>query len=92
MPSPALQTFYMTFGALCCVNFSILGLAFEDVFDKNFMALLPVRESQLRLLFKATQGSRPLQRTDSKHPTTEVTIHEKRGALEHCGRHRVFQR
>lgn len=54
------------------IKFSIFGLAFEEFLNKNFMAVLPARERQLRLYskFKATQGSRPVQSTNSEHLTT----------------------
>lgn len=59
------------------IKFSIFGLAFEEFLNKNFMAVLLARERQLRLYskLKATQGSRPVQSTNSEHLTTgEVTV------------------
>lgn len=58
------------------IKFSIFGLAFEEFLNKNFMAVLLARERQLRLYskLKATQGSRPVQSTNSEHLTTGEVI------------------
>lgn len=55
------------------IKFSGFGLAFEEFWNKNFMAVLPARERQFRLYskVKATQGSRPVQSTNPNHPKTE---------------------
>lgn len=47
------------------MKFCGFGLAFEGFLNKNFMAVLPARERQVRLYskLKATQGSRPIQST-----------------------------
>lgn len=67
----ALDDIWSTFS----IKFSGFGLAFEEFLNKNFMAVLPVRERQLRLYskLKATQGSRPIQSTNPNHTTTEGT-------------------
>lgn len=46
------------FWSMVSTKFSTFGLAFKEILDKNFMAMLPAKESQLRLYskFKATQG------------------------------------